>query len=253
MVQNPDFIISTHSLSVQWRKLVLSMIVGGLLGLFVAMIRPPQYLATGVLDVGIDFNRTHSLSRIAQEHALERVRALLLSDEILDATVIAIQQKDPGIGFEGIGDLRSMLKLGEIGSQWRMSAVDENPETAVIVASSWVDVSIDAIDHALTTALRVADLQNDYYGLGCKLISTPESEMALWQCQTSENDPAQIEAALHEEVARSHGLLPAMSFSLISDVGDSATRVTDGRGTWILIGMFAAFVLSLWVILFKNA
>jgi hypothetical protein len=252
MSQTSDFNISFRSLSVQWRMLVLSMVVGGLLGLFVAMIRPPRYLATGVLDVGIDFNRTHSLSRIAQQHALERVRALLLSDEILDATVIAIQQRDPAIDFDGIWDLRSRIKLGEIGSQWTMSAVDENPETAVIIASSWVEVSLEAIDSALRHAVRAADIQNDYYSLGCKLIAAPETEMALWQCQGSEKDPVQLEAALREEAARAHGLLPAMSFSLISDVGDSVPKVTAGRGTWILMGMFTGFVLSLGAILFKN-
>ncbi|GAG63589.1 unnamed protein product [marine sediment metagenome] len=134
-----------------------------------------------------------------------------------------------------------------------MSAVDEDPETAVIIASSWVDVSLEAIDIALRHALRAADIQNDYYGLGCKLIFATESEMALWQCQKSENDPAQVEAALREEAARSHGLLPATSFSLISDVGDSVSKVSDGRGTWILMGMFTGFVLSLGAILFNNS
>ena len=252
MSQTSDFNISIRSLSVEWRKLVLSMVVGGLLGLFVAITRPPRYLAAGVLDVGIDYNRTHSLSRIAQQHALERVRALLLSDDILDATVIAIQQRDPAIDFNGIRDLRSRLKLEEIGSQWTMSAVAENQATAVIIADSWVDASIEALDSALRHAVRAADIQNDYYGLGCKLILSPETETALWQCQESENDPAQIEAALREEAARSHGLLPAMSFSLISVVGDSVIKVTDGRGAWILTGMFTGFVLSLWSILFKN-
>ena len=253
MEELPEINISIHAVGARWRMLILSMIVGGLLGLLIAMIRPAQYLATGVLDIGIDFNRTHSLSRIAQDHAMERVRVLLLSDEILDETVKMIRQMDPTIDIDGIVDLRSRLKLGEIGSQWTLGAVDEDPGTAVIIASSWVDVSLEAIDSALRHALRAADIQNDYYGLGCKLISAPETEMALWQCQVSGKDPAQIEAVLREEAARSHGLLPAMSFSLISDIGDSVSKVTYGRGIWILMGMFTGFVLSLGTILFKNS
>ena len=253
MSDTSDFDISIRSITAHWRKIVLFMVIGGLLGLIASMIIPPQYAATGVLDVGIDFNRTHSLSGIAQEHALERVRALMLSDEILDATVIAIQQRDPAIDFDGIWDLRSRIKLGEIGSQWTMSAVDENPETAVIIASSWVDASLDAIDRALTAALRVADLQNEYYGLGCQLISTPDTGMALWQCKGSEEDRDQIEAALREEVTKSHGLLPAMSFGLISNVGDPVSQVGDGRGIWVLMGMFTGFVLCLWTIIIKNS
>jgi len=248
-----DFNISIRSINNHWRKIVLFMVIGGLLGLFVALILPPRYLATGVVDVGIDFNRTHSLSRIAQEHALERVRALLVSDEVMDATILVIQERNPAIEIDGIGDLRSRLQLGEIGSQWRLSAKDGDPGTAVIIAGSWVDVSIEALDSALRHAVRAADIQNDYYGLGCKLILTPETETALWQCQESVKDPSQIEAALREEAARSHGLLPAMSYCLLSDVGDSVSKVTDGGGTLILTGIFAGLIISLWSILNKNS
>ena len=253
MSDTSDFDISIRSITAHWRKIALFMVIGGLLGLIASMIIPPQYAAIGVFDIGIDFNRTHSLSRGAQDHAMERVRVLLLSDEVLEVTLQMIRQRNPTIEIAEIVDLRTVLKLGEIGSQWKLSAVDKIPETAVIIASSWVNASLEAIDSAMGHALRAADIQNDYYGWGCELIATPGTEMALWQCQKSENDPVQLEAALREEAALSHGLLPTMSFSLISDVGDSVSKLSNDRGTWILTGIFTGLVLSLWFILFKNS
>ncbi|TFH31628.1 MAG: hypothetical protein E4G99_13745, partial [Anaerolineales bacterium] len=228
-----------------WKTIVLSMVIGGILGLFVSIVRPPQYMAKAVLDIGIDFNRTHPLSRDAQAHALERVRSLLLSDEVLDATVKATQQRDPSIAIDGIWDLRARLKIGEIGSQWVLSAIDENPEPAELIASAWSEASLEALDGALMHALRAADLQNEYFGLGCELISSPETGSALWQCQASAQAPTLLEAGLRQEADLSHGLLPAMSFSLISDARSNVSLITPDRGKWILIGGFAGFVLCL--------
>jgi hypothetical protein len=134
-----------------------------------------------------------------------------------------------------------------------LSAIDGDPGTAIIIASSWVDVSLEAMDGALGAALRAAEFQNEFYGLGCRLISSPETEAAIWECQESAKDPSQIEAALREEAARSHGLLPAMSFNLISDVGESVSRVTDGGGTLTIMGIFTGLIVSLLSILYKNS
>ncbi|MFA9403792.1 MAG: Wzz/FepE/Etk N-terminal domain-containing protein, partial [Anaerolineales bacterium] len=40
-----------------WYWITLFAIVGGIIGLFISMVKAPQYQATATMDIGYDFSR----------------------------------------------------------------------------------------------------------------------------------------------------------------------------------------------------
>lgn len=223
----------------RWLCVLVLAVIGAAAGWVVSELRSPVYAATAVLGIGIDYGRTLPLDDRAEQIAMDRVRALLLADDTLEATLAALR----GSGLSSAptaGTLRERIRLEDKRSEWHLAAYGESPEMAATVANAWAAAALGILDQATRHAWRAAELQQEVYGLGCTLVPSPgEGRPPAWRCEVSQAEPNSeaLLGQLLEETRLSRGVLPSLSFSLLREAEPPAGPVIGGRGWLILAGL----------------
>jgi len=236
----------------KWVLVLMTAIVGGVVGLGLSEIRPPRFQAIAVLGIGIDYGRTLRLDPLTERKALNRVRGLLLSDDTLRG---ATRRMDDSVeGDEGLYDmsqLRKRVRLGEKGGRWELSVVSARPELAAIAANAWADSALAELDTAVSHAWRVAELQSVIFEVGCRLVSGQvDGAAAVWSCEeeSASSELEQINAEVIKEATQSRGILPAISFSMLERAFPPTQPILWGRGLMALSGAMIGLLLgAAWV------
>jgi len=236
----------------KWVLVLMTAIVGGVVGLGLSEIRPPRFQAIAVLGIGIDYGRTLRLDPLTERKALNRVRGLLLSDDTLRG---ATRRMDDSVeGDEGLYDmsqLRKRVRLGEKGGRWELSVVSARPELAAIAANAWADSALAELDTAVSHAWRVAELQSVIFEVGCRLVSGQvDGTAAVWSCEeeSASSELEQINAEVIKEATQSRGILPAISFSILERAFPPTQPILWGRGLMALSGAMIGLLLgAAWV------
>lgn len=236
----------------KWVLVLMTAIVGGVVGLGLSEIRPPRFQAIAVLGIGIDYGRTLRLDPLTERKALNRVRGLLLSDDTLRG---ATRRMDDSVeGDEGLYDmsqLRKRVRLGEKGGRWELSVVSARPELAAIAANAWADSALAELDTAVSHAWRVAELQSVIFEVGCRLVSGQvDGTAAVWSCEeeSASSELEQINAEVIKEATQSRGILPAISFSMLERAFPPTQPILWGRGLMALSGAMIGLLLgAAWV------
>ncbi len=231
----------------KWYWIVLGGILGGLIGWGLTFARVPVYEASAGLSIGFDYARVNEMDDTVTSYVTLRVRDLLLSDETaqsaLDALEASISSGD--VPFN-LPELRNRIRIVEDGSRWEIVARARTPESAAAIANAWADSSLHGLEQAMLHAIRAAEVETAIYRAGCRLIEDPATPgLAIWHCEVPDDAlrPTDLPEALLSEAKLSKGLLPAMSFSLLSRAEPPERPVLWGRGWLILAGT----LLGIWV------
>jgi hypothetical protein len=223
----------------RWHLITLIAIVGGLLGWVISLARSPTYESVAVIGIGIDFSRTHPLSKEAQRHSLNRVRGLILADDVLNAVLEAAVEGSKGAQApKEIPALRNQLRLEERESEWVLTARSEVPEAAALWASAWSQAVVAAISEALPHAIKAQEIQRELFEVGCQLVPSDSGEEdALWSCSLEGDDlvDRRIEQLL-EEASLSRGIIPAITYTVLAEPSVAESPSRPGAGTWIAVG-----------------
>jgi uncharacterized protein involved in exopolysaccharide biosynthesis len=223
-----------------WPLVVLVAILGGMVGWGASLVKPPEYESSAVLGIGIDFGRTHPLSKEAQRHALNRVRGLILSDDVLENMLAKIsEQSNEMPAPDAVRDLRAFLRLEERESSWLLVVKSSSQSDASSWANNWAQSAIEQLDRSMPHALRAQQLQRELFEVGCELQPPSSSEeQVLWECSLSDGGDAEdLSQELLEEARLSHGIIPAMTYSVMQGAQPAETPSQAGRGAWIVIGL----------------
>ena len=234
----------------KWILVLMAAIVGGLLGLGLSEIRHPRFQAIAVLGIGIDYGRAQRLDPLTERKALDRVRGLLLSDDVLQRAINMIKGSIEGDeGLTDMSELRRRLRIGEKGGRWELSVVSGQPDLAAITANAWADAALAELETAANHAWRVAELQGQIFDVGCRLEpSQVDSASAVWRCEEGIIPLEQIASDALEEARQSRGILPALSFSLLETALIPAQPAFWGRGLMGLSGALIGLLLgAAWV------
>lgn len=238
-----------------WLRVVLIAILGGMVGWGVSLVKSPEYESSAVLGVGIDFGRTHPLSKEAQRHALNRVRGLILSDDVLENMLTKISEQSGETQVPaGIQDLRTFLRLEERESSWSLVVKSPSQSDASSWANSWAQSAVEQLDRSMPHAVRAQQIQGELYEVGCELQPPSSSEeQVLWECSLSDGGYADdLSQELLEEARLSRGIIPAMTYSLLQGAQPAETPSQAGRGAWIVIGvLLGIFTGTALVVIYK--
>ena len=228
----------------RWPWLLAAVCLGGLLGLGASGLLPPVYEAVAVVGVGVDYGRTLPLDDEALRHAYDRAREVFLADETLEVVRAAEAQ---GAQSATTNELRSSLRLSEIGGGWELGARAASSETAARLANAWAAASVDALQTAVAHAWRAADLQSKWFITGCELqpAATPALP-AFWTCAAApqEYDPEQALTEIEQEAVLSRGILPSMSFPMLQEAEPPGEPLAGSRGMSVLAGLLAGAVVG---------
>ena len=110
--------------------------------------------------------------------------------------------------------LERVVRLRDLRGRWELVATANTPQTASDLANAWAASTIKNAQISLDHAWRASELQNQVFGLGCKLTeSTDEQAGTLWVCMrgSDEEQRGEFAASLLREAELSHGLIPALS------------------------------------------
>jgi uncharacterized protein involved in exopolysaccharide biosynthesis len=231
----------------KWYWIVLGGIVGGLFGWGLSLARVPEYEASAGLSIGFDYARVNEMDDTVTSYVTLRVRDLLLSDETAQSTLDALDASALFGDIPGnLPELRSRIRLVEDGSRWEIVARARTPDGAAAIANAWADSSLQGLEQAMLHAIRAAEIETAIYRAGCRLTQDPTSPgTVIWLCEVPDDAlrPTDVPEALLSEARLSKGLLPAMSFSLLSRAEPPDRPVLWGRGGLILAGT----LLGMWV------
>jgi len=234
-----------------WYWIAIAGILGGLLGWGGSLFFPARFRATAVLAIDIDYNRALPLDELAESHAFDRVRGLLVSDPVIERTMSILRETSgSGPSSDDLLDFRSSLAIGNRTSRWELSALAADPVLAQTTANAWADSALLALGQAQVHAIQAAEYQKLLFETGCRLVEAPGGEpTAVWQCDEVALDlePDEIVASLLEEARLSQGILPAVSFNMLPAARVPDRPVAGARGglilSGVLIGLTAGSIL----------
>ena len=232
----------------RWHWIFLAACLGGLVGLGVSFLRTPVYQATSILGIGIDYARSLPLDDDAEQHAFNRVRALLLSDDaILPVLLPEERESTDALAVDALNDFRSRIRLDQRGTRWELTVFDESPEKAASAANAWAENSLSVFEEAQMHAIRAIELQSVFNAISCRLEADSEtSNRSVLVCDALDPsmDPDEIVEGLVQESNLSRGILPSLSGAFVARANEARDPVIGGRGSLILAGVFIGLLIS---------
>ena len=231
-----------------WYWIAIFAVVGGTIGFVISMLKAPQYQAVAMMDIGYDFSRMVPMNANYRRRAYYRARDLILSDDVLRGAVATIEKDNYFKSLDDLAELRSHLLLADYDDHWELTVLWEDPVDAAAFANAWSESTISELERALFHSWRVTQLQSDFYDLGCIFdANVYEGEpTAVWICQHEdvELDPDLLVKELVEEVQLSRGILPALSFSILTEATPPVEPVLWDRGMLIMASTVVGLILG---------
>jgi capsular polysaccharide biosynthesis protein len=232
-----------------WYWVALFAVIGGTIGFLISMAKAPQYQAAATMDIGYDFSRMVPLNDSYQRRAYYRVRDLILSDDVLRGAVILLDDDNYDKSLDDLSELRTHLRLADYNDHWEFIVFLEDPSDAAAFANAWSESTVSELEAAVLHSWRVTQLQSDFFDLGCVFDAEAyEGEpAAVWICQHEdvELDPDLLVEELVEEIQLSRGILPALSFSILSEAAPPVEPVLWDRGVLIIASTVVGLILGI--------
>lgn len=229
----------------RWYLVFAAGLLGGLIGLLSSGLTPPKYLATAVLDVGIDYARSRWIDQGAELIVHGEVQELLLSDR----TLVELRERAAEGGYladpeVSVGSLRDQLRLVRIDSSWYLSALTDSPSHAAGIANAWAEVALVEVQAAVSSAAWASELQALYFDVACR--PEPMDDGALWVCGyiDLESSSIDLEQELFDAVTESRGLVPAMTYGLAQRAEAPTAAFIGNRSTLAAGGMLMGLIVG---------
>jgi len=238
----------------RWPWIVLGGIAGALVALALSTSRTPVYDASAAMEIGIDYPRTAPLDLLAENRVLDRVAALVTSDDTLALVADRLDTlHGPQPAWSTPAALRSHVRLDRKAATWEYVGYADTPDAAAAIADAWLDVSLSELDEAMAHAWETLKVQSAVAVLACSGMSTGATADSFWEClATGPVLTEQQVSALREELALSRGILPIVSYHKVRAATASEAPVVWDRGPLVVggavAGMAAGVVLALVVL-----
>jgi len=157
-----------RNLANQWYVIFLVIILGGLVGFLGSYLVPAPYRATADLYVGIDVTRVNEMEFVYplakteplnlddyKNWQLKQVSSLISSDLVLDNTLAALQEEDPGWGGMTTADLKKRLDIYWFDTGvWQLEVVHPNQAMAELAVQTWLNEGHEK----LTQLLEISEM-----------------------------------------------------------------------------------------------
>jgi hypothetical protein len=232
-----------------WPRLLLSMIIGGIVGYVLSISRPPLYEASASLQVSVDHHRALIPDDYTLVRAFDKVRLIFLADETVGKVLQTYSSLgDSEFSIQTVDDFRSSIRLAQRGEGFQLSVYSDSPKEASELVNLWGEVGLAEIEVATRHAMRAAEYQSALYGTWCEITTRDiESEsQTIWVCKYGEDqiDPDELEEGILEEVRKSRGILPVFSFSWIEKSSPPEKPITWTAGWFVICGALIGFILT---------
>jgi hypothetical protein len=234
----------------RWWIVLSLMISGALVGFGFHFILPPIYEASAIISVNLDFPKA-ILTQTEEDDAFNSASGIINSSSVMN-NVIAEAARE-GFSLTPPQFHRDFYLEGRL-SVWSLLVRERDPKAAAALANIWAQISMDALNTALTHALQADQLQTQINGLeNCLAGVTPRAGAVQQECQGYSHDVIQSmlleqTASMINERKLSLGILSITTFGLTDQAVAPGTPVVYGQGGLVLAGAFLGFFISLWAV-----
>ena len=224
-------------------QLILGIgLFGALAGLVFSLVRAPQYQAQATLGVNINYGVTEPLALVVEDRALSRIATVITSDSTLMRVLDEIpEDMRRSRGWSAPSDLHDVVSLDRRLAEWWLVAIDEDPMVAAEVSQKWAEVSLEVLDDAVEHAWRAVEILRGSFVVECE-----QNSVDIWECQAVpiEVGSGGLEETLQIELDQSRGVLPNVSYELLSSARLPQSPVLWSRGLLVLSGMIAGLIIG---------
>ena len=154
------------NLSHQWWQIMVFLLVGGLLGWGAACLWPSPYRAATQIYIGLDAYRSYADRDFAayanqsytnlddyKNWQMSQLNEIIFLDEILRATLVALQQQGTGWEQVTVGELRKILQANwRSAGKWSLVAESSNSKQAAQASQAWSQVVVKRVGEAIQSA-----------------------------------------------------------------------------------------------------
>ena len=220
----------------RWWVLVILTILGGIVGLFFPISRPPIYEAEATIAVSIDFTQVR-MSQYDEDYTFGVTGALIASTAVKEQVVTRAQSE--GLEIQ-LGQFSSYLEIKQ--SIWKLKVRHTDPQIAAKLANIWAEEAYATLEQSRHHALQAQYLHRqennlmDCLSSACAAYTLKEIQEALQTVST------QIE----NETNASNGILPSLEFALSEEAFPPDQPVAYDRGKMVLGGALIGFVVGIW-------
>ena len=244
MEPNTDFNLNQLvSRILQRLRLILGIgFLGALTGLVFSLVKTPQYQAHATLGVNINYGVTEPLALVVEDRTLSRIATVLTSDSTLMRVLYEIPEElRHSRGWSAPSDLDDVVRLDRRLAEWWLVATDEDPTVAAEVSQKWAMVSLEVLDEAVEHAWRAVEILSGSFVVECE-----QNIVEIWECQAVpiEVDSGGLGETLQIELDQSRGVLPNVSYELLSSARLPQNPALWSRGPLILSGMVAGLIVG---------
>lgn len=248
-----DPLHSVRRATAGWKTILTIAILFALISLGVSSLLPPVYQASSMLQVDIDYTRAAPLDDVTVMKAYEKVRGVLLSDEVLGNALTDIMETlEAGSDLADLPAVRDRIRVSQRQDGWELLVYSRDPVLAAAFANSWSASSLAALEEGLRHSLKAWEWQGALYSAHCTMAPAPDGgDSAWWSCSTASEglDPEGISDAILDEVRLSRGILPIFSFSSLQRSIVPEAPILWRRGTLISAGSLLGLALGcIWVL-----
>jgi hypothetical protein len=233
----------------RWPLLVISILVGGLMGLIFSFSRPPVYEASVFLQVSVDHGRALIPDDYTRLRAFDKVRLIFLADDTITQVLQKYSHETGGTNsIQDVAEFRASIKLTQRQEGFQLFVYSSSPVEASSLANLWGEIALSEIREATRHALRAAEYQSALYGAWCKIAAGEEGSESqiFWVCQYGGGQiaPGDLAEGVLEEVQKSRGILPVFSFSWIEKSSPPEKPVRSAFGWSVIAGALVGLILS---------
>lgn len=238
-----------------WKRLVILMIVGGLVGMGISKFHPPVFETRAVVAVTIDYTRTGALSDIQEDQAMRGLGGVIESDLVLNQVVSDAKHAGFNIDRTWIAE-HFTLEREEF--RWFLRVRDTDAKQAASLANIWIDDAIEVLDNAMRHALIVAHLQQYLDSLEYCLERQSGQSMVVEPCGGigfdylyDEIQKTSVEISNQQE--SSLGLMPTIQYYIAEKAPVNTQPVLKTQGVLVLSGALLGFLVTMLIPSKENA
>jgi uncharacterized protein involved in exopolysaccharide biosynthesis len=237
-----------------WKLLVIAVILGGLIGLAVSFLIPPEYEAVSVFSFNIDYARTGLLTDVEEDQAMEVAGDLISSTDVVQIT--RDKAVEMGLPAKDLALKKQLFAERRFG-QWLMKVRWNDPATAAKLANIWSEAAQSALQNARKAAWQADALHRYILSLETCFQQSTAILPAQPLCQISNQADLQEEITksgqeLQRWTETSRGYFPGMNFSWEQEATAPESPVQYARGGLIMAGCLAGFSAAAIAALFVH-
>ncbi|GAP07521.1 MAG TPA: hypothetical protein DEQ80_00080 [Anaerolinea thermolimosa] len=234
----------------RWWVIALLVLTGGLCGLAVDLLLPPDYEAGFYVLVGIDQTNAGELTQYEQDVLFESIGGILYAPSMLQQVAATASAQ----GLDVTADwLKPRIRVERRQSLWQARVRAPSPGEAESLAHIWLNESQTEIQRAYASAETADGLTRYLQSLENCLTQAVTSPPSYGLC--SQANLAAIQKELHQTGAEANAARLAargINTSLMIDLPQMdlipAQRILLKRGQRGLAGGFIGFLIAIWVV-----